>query len=263
MVAFSDGGILMVSPGRLCFCPGFRGAIEMIPRTPRSASSTLGVLILCAVGGAAQGAAYRLSDHPSSAATPPPYGLRLDGLFAGQAGANGGITTFSFNTYGNTILRVIQNGLDLDITINGTVYGGEDVGAGVGFGAGDYQFSMTYTANVVATSEGWTVLANTGTNTGSLTALTGSLAGMSWNLFDVASGADTFIFETDDWRLNPANPNHLPFLGWHVGRGWLDFDGSTTSGTRDVLFVGHMIPSPLAGAMAGVGLMGVAARRRR
>lgn len=235
----------------------------MISFTKRSATTAFGALVLCATGSATMGAAYRLADHPSSGATPPPYGLRLDGLFAGQAGATGGITTFSFNTYGNTILRVIQNGSDLDITINGRLYGGEDIGATVGFGVGDYQFSMTYTANVVATAEGWTVLADTGTNTGSLTALTGALAGTSWNLFDVASGADTFIFEADDWRLNPANPQHVPFLGLPVGRGWLDFQGATTTGTRDVLFVGHIVPSPLAGAMAGVGLMGVAARRRR
>ncbi len=224
---------------------------------------TLGAAFFAFAAGA-DAAAFRLADHPSSGATPPPYGLRLDGLFAGQAGANGGITTFSFNTYGNTILRVIQNGSDLDITINGRLYGGEDVGATVGFGAGDYQFSMTYTANVIATAEGWNVLASTGTNFGTLTALTGTLAGTSWSLFDVASGADTFTFEADDWRLNPANPQHVPFLGLLIGRGWLDFQGSSaTTGFRDVLFVADVVPTPLAGALAGVGLMGVVAGRRR
>jgi hypothetical protein len=216
-----------------------------------------------AIAAGANAASYRLSDHPAGNENPPPYGLRLDGLFASEAGATGGVTTFSFNTFGNTILSVIQNGLNLNITINGTVYGGEDTGVGTGFGAGNYQFSMTYTVGVIQVGDGWKVDAATGSNTGTLTALTGAVAGTVYSLFDMRQNttAQTLAFLQDDWRLEsyPSVAALDPF----VGRGWLDVANNSGTGTRDLLFLGEVIPSPLSGAMAGVGLMGLAARRRR
>jgi hypothetical protein len=216
-----------------------------------------------AVATGANAASYRLSDHPAANENPPPYGLRLDGLFAGETGANGGITTFSFNTYGNTILNVFLNGSTLNITINGTVFGGEDTGSGTGFGAGDYQLSMTYTVGVTAVTDGWKVDASSGSNFGTLTALTGALAGDVFNLSDDRqnSTGQTFAFLQDDHRLG-AFPS-IAALDPFVGRGWLNIVGNSASGTRDLLFLGELIPSPLSGAMAGVGLVGLAARRRR
>ncbi len=210
----------------------------------------------------ASAASFLLSDHPSGNENPPPYGLRLDGLFAGEAGATGGVTTFSFDTYSNTVLRVFMNGSDLNITINGKVYGGEDTGAGTGFGAGDYQFSMNYTVGVQAIGDGWKVDAATMSNFGTLTALTGPVMGEVYNLWDMRQNttAQTLAFRQDDWRLAGSG---LEGLGYFVGRGWLDFAGSPSTGDRDLLFIGEAIPTPLAGAMGGLGLMGLAARRRR
>jgi len=222
--------------------------------------SVAAATVALALGHAALGASYRLSDHPGSNEAPPPYGLRLDGLFANNGGA-GGVTTFSFNAYNDVILTVLQNGPNLNITVNGTVRGGEDTGAGYGFGLGDYAFSMTYTATVQTVSDGWRVVGPGGGNFGTLTGLTGALAGTTFNLFDVQDQSRTFVFRQDDHRLAGTG---LEGLGLFVGRGWLDFDGSTSGGTRDVLFVGDLIiPSPLAGVMGGVGMLGLAARRRR
>ena len=91
---------------------------------------------------------FSLSDHPDGNANPPAYGMRFDGLFDGEMGAAGGVTTFSFNTFGNTVLEVVDNGGSLTINITGTLYGGEDTGSSYGFGEGSYALDMSYTVGV-------------------------------------------------------------------------------------------------------------------
>jgi hypothetical protein len=213
------------------------------------------------VAASAHAATYRLADHPDGSANPPPYGLRLDGIFGP---ANNGITTFSFDTFGDTIMKVVDTGSGTKITITGTVYGGRDTGSGYGFGEGNYAFSFTFMENVVNEVNGHSVTAISAMNSGSLIALgnnNGVALGTTYNLFENSNGTHTFQFLTDGHRLAGTDLEGRSDI--FVGRGWLGIAGSTTSGTRDLLFVGELIPSPLGGAMAGVGLVGLAARRRR
>ncbi len=210
----------------------------------------------------AHAATYRLADHPDGAANPPPYGLRLDGLFA--AAGHNGVTTFSFDAFGDTIMKVVDTGAGLKITINGTVYGGRDTGSGYGYGEGSYAFSFTFMENVINEVNGHSVTAISPMNSGTLTALgnnNGVGLGTTYNLYENSNGTHTFQFLTDGHRLAGTDLEGRSDI--FVGRGWLGVQGNSTSGTRDLLFVGQLIPSPLAGAMAGVGLLGLAATRRR
>lgn len=219
------------------------------------AAMSCGVFVLAQ--GAASGATYRLSDHPDSLQAPPPYGLRLDTLFAGQAGAAGGVTTFSFV---DVIMQVTTSGMGITVNISGSLYGGEDTGVGYGFGEGDYTLDYTYTMNVSSLGTGYTATPDV-TNTGTLTALNGDAAGQTFDLFDMADGSGrSFVFLQDDFRLAGSG---LEGLGYWVGRGWLSVGGQTNGATRDFLFVATLIPSPLAGSLAGAGLLGLATRRRR
>ncbi len=214
------------------------------------------------VAASAHAATYKLADHPDGTANPPPYGLRLDGLFA-SAGQNG-TTTFSFDAFGDTIMKVIDTGSGTKITITGTVYGGRDTGTGLGYGEGAYAFSFTFMENVVNEVNGHSVTAISAMNSGSLVALgdnNGVAMGTTYNLFENSNGTHTFQFLTDGHRLAGTELEGRTDI--FVGRGWLGVQGNSTSGTRDLLFVGQVIPSPLAGGIAGVGLMGLAARRRR
>jgi len=206
---------------------------------------------------------FALSDHPDGNAAPPGYGLRFDGLFAGQTGAGGGITTFSFDAFGDTIMEVASTGTGLAITITGTLYGGEDAGSGYGFGEGSYALSMSYTVGVAAQGTGYVVTADDPANAGTLTALTGAAMGQVFSIADFSS--PSFQFLQDDHRLG-GRPE--AGQGFWVGRGWLQGDEGPTR-TRDFLFLGEMIsgppiiPLPASGAMALAGVGFVATRRRR
>lgn len=208
---------------------------------------------------------FSLSDHPDGNANPPGYGIRLDGLFAGEMGAAGGVTTFSFDTIGNTVLEVVTSGMSMTINITGTVYGGEDTGAGYGFGEGSYELSMSYTVGVVAQGTGYVVTAADASNSGSLTALSGDVAGTVYQLRDFST--PSFRFLQDDHRLNGHPEDNMDF--W-VGRGWLADENGVRNTTRDFLFLGSKLPGPPVvplPASAGLGLVGMGllggARRRR
>lgn len=207
---------------------------------------------------------FALSDHPDGNANPPAYGLRLDGLFDGEAGAAGGTTTFSFNTFGNTVMEVISDMGSLTINITGTVYGGEDTGGSYGFGEGAYELAMSYTVGVNADGTGYVVAASNAANAGSLTALSGDVAGTVYQLRDFAT--PSFRFLQDEHRLGGYAEAGQDF--W-VGRGWLADENGDRSTTRDFLFLGEEIsapplvplPAPVAMGLAGLGLLGSTRRR--
>ncbi|MGP1309403.1 MAG: hypothetical protein ACTS27_04320 [Phycisphaerales bacterium] len=210
---------------------------------------------VCAGLGAA--ATYRLSDHPDGSANPPSYGLRLDGLFAGRAGATGGTTTFSFI---DVLMNVTESGGEINIHIFGTVRGGEDTGSSYGYGLGDYYIDFEYTKWVVEDGTGYRADHDMLNNVGTLTAMSGVASGDVFDLHDKSNGSDSFLYLQDDHRLPGTG---LANLDYWVGRGWLGVNGSQHVGNRDFLFVGELIPSPLGGSMAAVGVLGLAARRRR
>ncbi len=204
---------------------------------------------------------YSLSDHPDGNQNPPPYGLRFDNLFT-TVGGTGGVTTFSMNTFGDSTLTVLDDGGGaFRIQIAGTVFGGVDTGAGVGFGAGSYDLSFEYAVNVGPSGTGWVVNPNSILNTGTLTSQGNPDvgAGTVFTLFDkdFQATGDSFIFLQDEHRLAGHPEAGQDF--W-VGRGWLDVIPPLT-GTHDFLFIGELIPTPSSVALLAIG--GFAATRRR
>lgn len=237
-------------------------------RTPTIRSRALFALMAASGLACASGASaavikqFRLQDHPDGNALPPAYGLRFDNLFT-TIGGPSGITTFSMNHFGNTILSVIDNGGSLAINIKGTVFGGVDTGVATGFGAGAYALNFTYTMNVGPSGTGWEVDPNSPGNTGTLTSL-GNADVAAGTVFDLAdkdgNQGHSFQFLQDDHRL----AGHSEFgQGYWVGRGWV-MNSKNDSATHDFLFLGTMlIPLPTPLGMAAAGLIGVAALRRR
>ncbi len=92
---------------------------------------------------------YRLANHPDGNIAPPPYGLRLDGLY--NATAQTDRFTFDFNhAMSDMVINIAQVGLNDVITISGDSWGGRDIG---GSHANDvylgvYQIYFQYTVGV-------------------------------------------------------------------------------------------------------------------
>jgi hypothetical protein len=193
---------------------------------------------------------FRLSDHPDGNQNPPPYGLRIDGLFGG------GVTTFSINGGTGTTLTVVDDGSTITIDIDGVLYGGEASGGVYTGHTGLYEVHFSYTMNVVEDGTGWRVTNQHALNAGTIEQLS---SGTTWNIADKYGNGPgySFAFLQDDHRL-AGHPEQGQ--GYWVGRGWVMGAGS---GTRDWLFLGELIPLP---STAGLGLAGlglVAIRRRR
>ncbi len=228
----------------------------------RLGATTLAGALVTALPAHAVSMQFLLSDHPDGDQNPPPYGLRMDNLFSGAAG----VTTFSFDSYGDTILTVDDSGGPLTINIHGTVYGGVASGGNAGYGLGAYTLDFNFTLNVSPSGSGWIVGPGSGgVNGGTLTALAGNAnftAGTVFSFYENTSPAQTFLFLQDDHRLTghpQAGQNY-----W-VGRGWntTNSSGSPTGDTMDFLFLGHVIPLPTPAALALAGMATLAARGRR
>lgn len=218
--------------------------------------------LVCAAGANAGVMTYTLMDHPDGNASPPPYGLRLDNIFAGLASNSSGTTSFSFdaalndNTRDNVTLT--YDDVMGTIVIEGEVFGGVANGNMLDFGEGWYDFQMTYSVNVSEVGTGLSVGQNDPANTGTLVSQGNAdvAAGFTIDLFDQSN--NTFLFLQDDHRL-AGHPQEGQ--GFFVGRGWVttNSDGSNVAGTQDLLFIA--VPAPGAAALAGIA--GLAATRRR
>ncbi len=240
----------------------------------KAAAATLALGLATTALGATQ--RFALADHPDAAKDPPPYGLRLDNVFAnaGLTSTTGqsvsGVTTFSFSHPSSSMFLDVTEtplgggGLDITIHIFGQAYGGVDTGGSYGFGEGLYTIDFTYSANVLKAADGWFVDPQSVQNQGSVVAgagITDVPAGTTFQFFEQTPTGNPFRFESDGHRLGgfPTLLVEDPF----VGRGWLTFnsDGSDAAGTQDWLFVGRPIPLPTPLGLACVGLGATLLRR--
>jgi CubicO group peptidase (beta-lactamase class C family) len=216
-------------------------------------------LIACA-GSAFAGelvvAEYEINDHPQGGFAPPVYALRLDNVLGFE------LASFSADVFNDATLTVIQdsNTNDLYIDIAGTFHGGEEVGDAWAT-TFDISASFRYSANVVATANGWAVdgfsLLNNGTITRLDTNETTTWYGMEDALGDNGPAGNAFTFAADGFRIDNDDST------W-VGRGWLtqNDDGSMTAPpAQDWIFTANLIPAP--SAMALFGFAGIATMRRR
>ena len=209
---------------------------------------------------------FDLDNHPDGNQNPPPYGLRLDGLFTGNSSD---VWTFSFVDVG----LVVDDAGSGSATISGTVNGGRDTGSDYATGTqASWGLSFTFTGITIGADGAFTI--NTGggvdaANTGALTLLddidldgnAGSDQNKAINLVGFMGGT----FAEDSYRCS----GH-PGCGPWVGRAWLNHSiqfgaPATTShiAASDFIFTATPVPEPTALALLGLGLTAFGWRRRR
>ena len=193
---------------------------------------------------------YQLKNHPDGNAAPPPYGLRLDGLLNGNQGT---IYTFDFNAEGSA-MYMSRTGSTLEIF--GTVFGGED--AGSAYAADSTAFwdiHFTYSDLGACGSD---ICAHTGS---------GTIASDAYGSFDLVSesGNHSYAFKL---KYDHRGYSGISGLGWlnHCPSQGNDTEAGSCSThlyASDWLFTVHAIPEPGTLALFSIGLLGVAAARRR
>ncbi len=236
----------------------------MTSKLSRAVVATMTIGAVFAAGASAGSVkTFKLFDHPDGANNPPPYGIRLDGIFGDSQ-----TTTFSFDTTEGVEMRVTEFGNGtIVINISGVVFGGHDIGSNYDLahaGTGKYELNYTYAFNVVAEGTGYRVDPQHQDNGGTFNAIdiNGDEANYQFNIFEEPATGNPFKFLQDDHRLAGETEAGQ---GFWVGRGWHTYvQGQGVSGTQDFLFLGmQMVPLPTPWALAGVGMMTAAMARRR
>lgn len=209
--------------------------------------------VVCAFAGVAMATpvvtTFNLSNHPDGDASPPSYGLRIDGMGGSQT------VVFSFVDVQLVVTDDTADGGDISMNISGLVEGGE-VSGNAFADPQMYNLNFDYVANVENFSGGWRVVGvNNVLNTGTLSPVMGGDAEDVFTITDNNNNA--FIFAPDGHRLAGDNTS------W-VGRGWLttNLGGGDSPGTQDWLFVGTPIPAPGSAALLALGGIAAATRRR-
>ncbi|MFG0256946.1 MAG: hypothetical protein ACF8GE_03490 [Phycisphaerales bacterium JB043] len=202
---------------------------------------------------------YQLHNHPDGNQSPPPYGLRLDGLLG-----NGSTSmTFDFDYAGAGVF------MDYDGTslhIYGMAFGGVDVGAGYSADpslTSWINIDFTYSVTVGAPGDDDLIVVTPDfSNTGTVTWMD---TGDVYDLFDY-SGSHGYTFRLGDEDSDAGHRGFPGISGW----GWL-YHGPEGShpdnlhyiSSSDWLFTAKLIPLPSAVALGGLGIAGLGVRRRR
>ncbi len=197
-----------------------------------------------------QAGIYDLSNHPSGALQPPPYGLRLDELFDVTPGVDSFVFDFD---HASSNMVLTYNGSDR-IRILGQAFGGRDIGGDFAAEAstGVYTIDFVYDVGVglVPGDDDLWAQTGSGSNFGSISGPGGTV-----NLTDMVLNGFTFRF--GDETNNNGHRGFDGISGW----GWLDFDGH--EGAADWIFTAEFNRVPAPGALALLGVGGLIATRRR
>lgn len=198
---------------------------------------------------------YTLSNHPDASATPPPYGLRLDGLLTGSGNE---VYTFDFD-HASSAMTLTYDGST--IVIQGQAFGGQDSGpaysnAYVSGTTAVWDINFVYNVGVSQPGgEGGVddvvVYAN-GSNFGTLSSSLGN-----FELSDKASAGLSFALGDE---TGAGHRNFAGISGW----GWLMHGSDCQTGTdcsnipySDWLFTATPIPVPPAAWLFGSALLGM------
>ncbi|MEZ6241886.1 MAG: hypothetical protein R3B57_02485 [Phycisphaerales bacterium] len=216
--------------------------------------SAIGALAAIALGAGAANAdvvaQFQMHDHPDGDVNPPPYGLRVDNLFDA-----GRINTFSIDHFGDSIITINDDGGNLSIHMEGTLYGGRD-GGEMPVTPEAYTYAFDFIEGVEAYNGGWRVVGTPDANGGFLDQVNGDFYATFGAKAD--DNGISFIFAPDGHRL-PGDDS-----SW-VGRGWVMADGVQRTGyTQDWLFTADVVPAPGTLALAlGGGVLTMPRRRRK
>lgn len=189
---------------------------------------------------------FRLGNHRDGNAADPLYGLRLDGLFDGNAST---IVTFDFEGADGMFLDY-STASGGTLRIHGEAVGGVD-GGSAHVNPELFQIDFLYTE--VTDGTGGALVSDLGS--GSITRISDAMA---WNLEAYAGNHDHAFYLALGHRGNPG----------YSGVGWLNHAPVGESMRRlpssDWLFeVGQPIPEPGAAMLFGAGLLVVSRMGRR
>lgn len=226
-----------------------------------------------------QNGLYRLTNHPDGNQTPPPYGMRLDGL----GGVASHVYTFDFehdDGAGNTSdMHLFLNQNAGTVHIYGTVYGGLNKPSNTGVydnsatndHVGWWYVDFTYSigvGNSAGDMGGYTDVETATSaqmqNSGSITRLGGfgaTTLQSSYTLVDKAGmNPQDYTFRFGDEDHGNGHRNSPGISGW----GWLVHSGLPNhNASSDWLFTAT--PAPVPGAvlmgMLGLGLVGAVRRK--
>ena len=203
---------------------------------------------------------YRILDHPDGSLYPPAYALRLDGL----DGVEANDFTFSAETNGAELTILYDPSGDGTIQIQGTVYGGHTVGDDyVSAQLWDVVFEYT---GVLDLGDRLEVTSDSGFGVGTMqprgddgVPVGGFDPSVVINLVDKANMSG-LSFRLDRGHRMDAGGEHVI-----TGHGWLTHDQRKRTSYQDWLFTvdSKPIPEPGTALLLGLGLAGLASRRRR
>lgn len=231
-------------------------------------------LLACAGGAqAVPFGLYQLGSHPDAAQSPPPYGLRLDGLF----GPAGNIWTFDFSDAQSSMS--LRYNPDDSLRIFGTTLGGRDSGSGYAAGTvALFDIDFTYTGvsekangglddtrdingfddfgTITRQSDSAVVaLRDHGRNSGGAT-------GLSFQLGDEGGGGHRGFNGISGWGwLDHGSFNSTP--GDFQNVSWETNEPSVTGCCNDWLFTATPVPAPATLPLVVLGLLGAAGSLRR
>lgn len=209
-----------------------------------------GLLAATSQGSILSTGTHLLGNHPDGAARPPLYGLRLDEMYNATAGHD--IFTFDFE-HASSLMQLTYTGSS--IRIFGVAWGGRDTGGAYAADAylGLYTIDFTYALGVMGVPSDddiWVNAANQA-NSGTITTPLGHT-----KVLTDERGSHAYSFRLGNENNDLGHRGFPGISGW----GWLRVDGVHTD-YQDWIF--RVVPAPGPVALAMVGLVAAARRRRQ